>query len=112
MATTPFASVQASINGGAQRQGGLFVNYNDIIQLTGTDTSNWTNQVWELTYFPIGYATPAGWTLSSDGLTLSSTSVVPPPFSMPAATLWGKWMIRLRINDALINEKAEIKLTD
>src|SRR4029077_1224704 len=104
MPTTPYAQVQVSVNGGAQQMGGLTVNFGDVIQLSGVNTLGWDNQVWELTYFPVGYATPAGWTLSSDGKTLSSTAVTPPPFTMPAGpTLWGKWMIRLRINDALTN---------
>lgn len=112
MPTPAYAKILVSVNSGAQQSGGITVAYNDVIQLSGENTAGWSTQRWEIIYYPAGYATPAGWTLDSTTGVLFSTAILPPTFTMPASATWGKWLLRLRINDALTNGNAAQRFTD
>lgn len=100
------------MNGGAIQTGGITVAYSDVVQLSGESTVGWTQQRWEIVYYPVGFALPAGWTLEVATGIYYSTAVLPPPFTMPASATWGKWMLKLRVNDALTNGSAEQRFTD
>lgn len=112
MPTPAYALVKISVNGGALQTGGIVVAYSDVIQLSGESTVGWTQQRWEIVYYPTGFATPAGWTLDVVTGVIYSVAVVPPPFTMPVSTTWGKWMFRLRVNDAITNASALQRFTD
>jgi len=112
MPTPPYAKVLASLNGGALQSGGIVTSFGTTVQLVPESTVGWFQQRWDLTYFPAGFALPAGWSLDAQTGFYFSTAVQPPPFTLPANTLWGKWLPRLRVNDALTNDFALQQLTD
>lgn len=112
MPTPPYAKILASLNGGALQDGGITTVYGTVVQISGESTVGWEHQRWEILYYPDGFATPSGWTLDPDTLFMVSTAAVPPAITLPANTLWGKWIFRLLINDALTNDRADQRLTD
>src|SRR6266576_2933011 len=112
MPSPPYAKLLVSRNGGALTSGGLVVLFGDAIQLSGESTVGWQQQRWDIVYYPVGYGLPSGWTFDSSTGSFFSTAVVPPPFTLPPNTTWGRWMLRLRINDALTNSSALQQLTD
>lgn len=102
MPLTPYAAVQMSIAGGGNVAGGQVIVGGQTVQLSGVNTSGWVTQLWEIPAFPVGFATPAGWTLSNG--VLQSSAVAPPVFTPPVAqTLWGKYLFRLTVNGGLLN---------
>lgn len=109
---TPYAKVLVSVNGGANVTGGITVAHSDTIQLTAENTTGWITQKWEIFDYPAGFTAPAGWAADSAGVYFT-TAVSPPSFTIPASTtIWGKWLLRLRVNDALTNSSAQSKFTD
>jgi hypothetical protein len=107
-----YAKALVSRNGGAYQSGAIFPAYADLIQLAGESTVGWYAQIWEITDYPSGWATPSGWTLDSATGIIFSTAVEPPSFTLPASTTWGKWMLRLRVNQAVTADDAPLSLTD
>jgi hypothetical protein len=112
MPSVPYARLLVSVNGGAYQTGKISPAYGDAIQLVGEVTAGWDHQIWEIVYYPATWATPSGWTLDPVTGFIYSTAVQPPSFTLPPDTLWGKWLFRLRINDAITNDKAETRFTD
>jgi hypothetical protein len=112
MPSVPYARLLVSVNGGAYQTGKISPAYGDSIQLVGEVTAGWEHQIWEIVYYPDTWGTPAGWTLDATTGFIYSTAVQPPAFTLPASTLWGKWELRLRINDAITNDHAETRFTD
>jgi len=112
MPTPPFAATICSVDADTAVAGVRTVAGGNVIQLSGQDTSFWTSQLWELYDFPAGYATPAGWTLGPDGV-LTSTAVTPPPFTVDAPRdRWGKYAVRLTVNDGLKNGVSDDEMRD
>lgn len=112
MPTTPYAKVRAQINGGSFVSGGITVAPNDVITLTGEDTAFWTNALWRIYGFPVGFPTPSGWTLHPSGY-LYSTSFAPATITMPNGySLWGKFGIELVVNDGAKNGVANDDMRD
>ncbi len=112
MPTPPYAKVLISVNAGANQSGGITAPSAATIQLLGESTVDWLQQKWELVDYPAGFTTPAGWSLDANGV-IFSTSVTPQLFTLPSiATLWGKWMVRLTVNNGLSNGKDDPTLVD
>lgn len=113
MPTAAYAKLLVSRNGGALASGAIVVAYSDTIQLRGESIAGWERQRWEIfDYPPSGFATPSGWTLDTTTKVIFSTAVEPPVFSLPANTYWGKWGLRLRVNEATTDDHADGSLTD
>lgn len=101
MPLPPYAKVQISINGGAVQSGGLDLGTlaaSVSVQLS-PESSIASSKRWEIYSYPVGWTTPSGWTLDSEAGVIYSTATTPPAFTIPAAaTLFGKWLIRLTFN--------------
>ena len=110
-AVPPYATVKASINGGALTSGGITVASGDTVQLSGESTAQWTSQRWELYAFPEGMSAPAGWSTDANGK-FYSTAVTPPVFSIPSTTYWGKIAVRLTVNDGLFAGVVNAQMKD
>lgn len=104
MPTSPFAVAQISVNSGAPASGGLTVPSAATIQLSGTNTSNWTSARWEIYAYPLGWPTPSGWTLDTNTGIIYSMATTPSLITLEAAsTRWGKWLVRLIVNGGTKN---------
>jgi hypothetical protein len=100
MSTAPYALVRASIAGGAPQTGGITATGGQTCQFSADPAglAGAYQYLWELLDYPPGYATPAGWTLESDGR-LTSTAQTPPVITLDAnAARWGKYIPRLTLN--------------
>lgn len=105
MPATPYAKVLASVGGGAPTSGGLDVAGGSTLDLSAESTVGWKQAVWEFYDYPEGWATPAGWTLRADGVVFYA-GFTPPQITMPLASVrWGVWMLRLRVNEQVIDDK-------
>lgn len=114
MPTPPYAKVLTSISGDTA-VGGVRapVAGSSTVQFSGESTVGWTQQRWELYAYPVGFTAPAGWTLDGSTQIIYSTAVTPPSFTLPAAaTRWGKWMVRLLVNEGVSNSQAVATLKD
>ena len=99
MPATPYAQAQASVNAGGNVTGGVTAPSAATVQLSPVSTVGWTTApLWEIYDYPVGFATPAGWTLQASGI-ITNTANTPPLITLPANTvLFGKWAIRLTAN--------------
>lgn len=114
MPTPPYAKVLTSIAGDTAVAGKrTVVGGVSTVQFSGESTVGWTQQRWELYAYPVGFTAPAGWTLDGSTQIIYSTAVTPPSFALPAAaTRWGKWLIRLLVNEGVSNSQASAQLKD
>lgn len=103
MPQPPFAHLLASINGAGTTSGGLTVPASATVQLSAdpAGTSGAFAYRYEIYGFPIGFSVPAGWSTDSNGVYFYSATSTPPVFTLPAITTWGKWMLRLKLNNAV-----------
>lgn len=102
MTTSPYAKVLMAVDGGSAIAGAQTLAGGNLIQLSGENTSGWTQQLWEIYEYPTGFTVPAGWT-SVNGV-YQYSGVTPPSFTISAAaTRWGKYMFRLTVNGGLLN---------
>jgi hypothetical protein len=103
------AKFYVSVNGGANQEGGVEVPSGAVIDFVPASTVGWLRQRWEFVDYPEGWATPAGWSLAADG-TIYSTDVDPTNVTLPASSvLWGKWMLRLRVNEQIDTDQEVIE---
>ncbi len=99
MPVNPSAALQASISGGANQTGGITAALSATVQLVPVSSVGWTSQRYEIYSYPVGFATPAGWTLDgTTGAIYYATSSTPPIFTV---TPWGKYLFRLTVNGGL-----------
>ncbi len=99
MPVNPSAALQASISGGANQAGGITAALSATVQLVPVSSVGWTSQRYEIYSYPVGFATPAGWTLDgTTGAIYYATSSTPPIFTV---TPWGKYLFRLTVNGGL-----------
>lgn len=102
MTTSPYAKVKLIIDGGSAVYGGQVIAGGNTVRLRGENTAFWTEQTWEIYEFPTGFSPGAGWT-NINGI-WTNTDVDPPDLSIPApATMWGKYLFRLIVNQGLLN---------
>lgn len=100
----PFAKLRASINGGAPASGGLTVTAGGVVQLSAdpAGTPGVTAYRYEIYGYPAsGFSLPSGWSADSAGVYFYSAGATPPTFTLPAITSWGKWMLRLTVNNGI-----------
>lgn len=96
MPTSPYATAQISVNGGAVQTGGLTVAGASTIQLSLVDGSLVTSVRWEIYAYPLNWPTPIGWTLEASTGIIYSTDTTPTLITLEAAsTRWGKWLVRV-----------------
>lgn len=107
----PYAAAQVAIGASAPAFGGLSASPGQTVQVSAVSIVGWDVQRWELYDYPPGWTAPTGWTTDPDTGVIYSTAITPAAFTLPAAT-FGKWMLRLRINDAVTNNSALDKFTD
>jgi hypothetical protein len=100
---TPYAKLYASINGGAIDDEGIEIASAATVQFSYESTVGWLRARVEITDYPEGWATPAGWSLAADGtIYWTWTGIDPPLITMDANTVvWGVWMVRLLVNEQL-----------
>jgi len=106
MPAPAFARVLVSLNGGPQQTGDVVALNGDVVQLSAQSVAGFDKYRWEVYSYPSGWSTPAGWNLDSSTGIVFSTALSPPSFTLPALPLWGKWLTRLLINEALSNDEA------
>lgn len=103
------ATLQAALNGGSPHTGAITASLNDVVQLSGVSTVGWTQQRFEIVSYPDTFPTPSGWTKDSQtGVIFYAASAIPPTFTM---TLWGKYMLRLIVNNGLTGGANDPTLT-
>jgi hypothetical protein len=101
----PYALAQVSVNSAGPTSGaGVVIPPSATIAFTGVNTTGWATSLWEIYDYPSGWSTPAGWTLiaATGVIQYNGTSITPnpPSFTAPAISLWGKWGLRLTVNNA------------
>ncbi len=105
MPTAPYAKVLVSVNGAANTSGGVEVASAATIQFSPESTVGWTRCRWEILDYPEGFTAPTGWSTAADG-TIYSTSFTPASFTLSAAaTRWGKYSTRLRVNEQIDDDQ-------
>ena len=100
----PYALAQASINGAPAVTGGQVVSGSATVAFTGVSTQGWVTALWEIYDYPPGYITPSGWTLMPTGVIQfsgSNASPNPPSITLPSTLTWGKWGLRLTVNNGI-----------
>lgn len=103
MPQAPYALLRASINGGAVTTGGFTVPASATVQLSADPSASVgaTIYKYEIYGYPIGFSVPSGWSTDSHGVYFYSTSATPPVFTLPSIANWGKFMLRLTLNNAI-----------
>jgi hypothetical protein len=99
----PYAKLKASINGGGAAAGGLTVPASATVQLSADPggVSGVYAYKYEIYGYPVGFTVPSGWSTDSAGVYFYSAGATPPVFTLPAITGWGKWMLRLTVNNGI-----------
>lgn len=114
MSQPPFARLLASVNGGSAISGGLTVPASATIQLSAdpAGTSGVTSYLYQIYGYPVaGFSVPSGWSTDSNGVYFYSAGATPPVFTLPAITSWGKWMLRLTVNNGISPNPTVIPIT-
>lgn len=104
MPLAPFAKLRASINGGGIVTGGNIVPASATVQLSADPTASVgaIQYKYEIYGFPIGFTQPASWSTDSNGVYFyNSSSSTPPIFTLPTIANWGKFMLRLTLNNGI-----------
>jgi hypothetical protein len=100
----PYALVQVVINGASAVTGSQVVNASSTVAFSGVSTQGWVTALWEIYDYPPLWVTPSGWTLMPTGViqyTGTGASMNPPQFTLPSTSTWGKWGIRLTVNNGI-----------
>jgi hypothetical protein len=107
MPATPYAKLLVSVNGGGPTSGGIDIPSAASIQFSFESTVGWTRARIEISDYPEGWATPAGWTLRADGtIYWDWTGMNPSAITFPDnGVLWGVWMPRLLVNEQLDDDQ-------
>jgi hypothetical protein len=103
MPQAPFAHLLASINGGSATAGGLTVAASATVQLSAdpAGTSGVTQYLYQIYGYPSGFTQPSGWSTDSSGVYFYGSGATPPLFTLPSISGWGKWMLRLTVNNGI-----------
>jgi hypothetical protein len=109
MPATPYAKLLVSVNGGATQSGGITVSGGDTIDLTIENTTKVLQQKFEIYDYPTGVSCPSGWSTDANGVYYYATDYTPPQFTI---SIWGKYMLRLTVNNGLRDGRADATLVD
>lgn len=103
MPQAPYALLRASINGGAATTGGITVPALATVQLSAdpAGTSGAFAYRYEIYGYPVGFAQPSGWSTDSAGVYFYSAGSTPPIITLPTIANWGKFMLRLKLNNGI-----------
>lgn len=114
-----YAKLLLSVNGGANQTGGVQVNPGDVVHLSGENPGYWRTGQYEIYDWPPGWTAPVGWTLQTGTfgqkyVYVSSGGSTPPDITAPVNTggVWGKWLLRLVVDDGLRSGQVDLTLTD
>lgn len=116
MTTPANITLQVQVNGGGIQTGPIMVAHSDTIDLSVDNTAGINKYKWEIFEYPEGLTladlgSPAGWAF--DGNSIVSSDPSPSQFIVPASTLlWGKFFLRLIVNDSLRGGVFAADLTD
>lgn len=112
MPTIPYASILASVDGDTAVAGPRTVAGGNVIQLSGLNTAQWTKALWEIHDYPAGFTVPAGWSTDANGV-YYSTATTPPSFTVSQAyDRFGKYAVRLTVNDGLKGGSSDAEMVD
>jgi len=95
---TTSAKLLVSVDDAAPTSGAVTVAVGNTIVLSGENTVGWTQQLFEIYDYPVGFALPDGWSDSGNGTYFYSLTAFPPVFTISP---WGKYMLRLTVNDGI-----------
>lgn len=103
MPQAPYALLRASINGGAVTTGGITVPASATVQLSADPSASVGANLYkyEIYGYPTGFTVPAGWSTGASGVYFYNSSSTPPSFTLPSIANWGKFMLRLTLNNAI-----------
>lgn len=114
-----YAKLLLTVNGGATQTGGIQVNPGDVVHIAGENPGYWDHGQYEIYDWPPGWTAPGGWTLQTGSfgqkyVFVSIGGTTPPDITVPVNTggVWGKWLLRLVVNDGLRNGVVDLTLTD
>lgn len=112
MPQSPYAKLRVSVNGGAVQTGGITVPASATIQLSAdpSASSGVSFYKYEIYGYPVGFACPSGWSTSSSS-TYYYLGSVPPLFTLPTIGNWGKFMLRLIVNNAVSTNLVSIPVS-
>ncbi len=103
MPSAPYAALRVARNGGVPATGAITCAFGDEIQLSAdpSGTPGVTAYRWEIYEYPEGFTVPASWTEDPTTHVYYSLAASPPAFTLPteSAYLWGKFLLRLTINN-------------
>lgn len=76
--------LQVQLDGGSWVSGNVAATNGQVARLRGQSMGTWGSPVarYEIRDYPPGYATPAGWTLESDGIISFQGNTETPPFTL------------------------------
>lgn len=65
----------------------------------------------EIHGYPDGWTAPAGWTLDAVRRVIYFDGPEPPDFTLPADTLWGKWLLRAIVDGNRVDDTSALEIT-
>lgn len=117
MPATPYAQLQVRRNSGAIQTGAITAKAGDTIALSLAATQGVQTALWEIYSYPPsgGFPLPSGWSNASSGRAYQVTTAggaSPPSFSLSSLPVWGKYLLRVTVNNGLRNGIFDPTLVD
>lgn len=99
----PYAILRASVNSAPPATGGLTVPGSATIQLSAdpTGAAGAYAYKYEIYDYPATFTQPSGWSTDSNGVYFYNLGQTPPVFTLPTNATWGKFMLRLTLNNGV-----------
>lgn len=105
------ALARASLDGAYPQSGPILARKQQVVRLSGADTTGWTSAKWTITSYPEEWAPPFdGWTYDSATGYYASTAITPPEFRLATTTWGGKWDVDLLVNGILSDSSLRIEV--
>lgn len=112
MPQPPYALLRASINGGAVQTGGLTIAGSSSVQLSAdpAGAADVSRYKYEILDYPQGWPLPTGWAAAADGSYFYASGTTPPPFTVAAVSNFGKYMLRLTVDNGVSTNPAAVPI--